>query len=141
MTRREARETAFLLLFEKTFSSLTMEDIVQFAGETRDLQADDFVISLAEGAARHIEKIDAEISIFSHNWQTNRISRVAMTVMRLAVYEMWFEQDIPVSVSINEAVELSKKYGGEEDAAFINGVLGGIARKAPEKLENPDPAA
>lgn len=56
------------------------------------------------------------------------MSRVALSVMRLAVYEMMFLSDIPVSVSINEAVELAKTYGGDEDASFINGVLGGIAR-------------
>lgn len=63
---------------------------------------------------------------------------MALSIMRLAVYEMLFVEDIPVSVSINEAVELAKKYGGDEDASFINGVLGGIAREdAPQELPAP----
>ena len=66
-------------------------------------------------------------------WSKERISRVALAIMRLAVYEMLYVDDIPVSVSINEAVELAKKYGGDEDSSFVNGVLGGISRETAPK--------
>ena len=133
MTRREARELAFILIFEKLFSEDTVREILQNAGEARDVEEDAFALSLAEGAEAHLAEVDARISAHSRNWNKERISRVALSIMRLAVYEMLFVEEIPVSVSINEAVELAKKYCGDEDAPFINGVLGGIARENAPK--------
>ncbi len=129
MTRREARELAFILLFERSFSGETIAEILENAGEARDITGDAFAISLAEGAVAHTEEIDELISAFAHNWNRERLSRVSLSILRLAIYEMQWVEDIPVSVSINEAVELAKRYGGDADATFINGVLGGIARR------------
>lgn len=129
MTRHEARELAFILLFEKMFTDSPVEEIVQRAGEAREISPDPFALALAKGAAEHLPELDEIIARHSLKWSKQQISRVALTLMRLAVYEMKFEADIPVSVSINEAVELAKKYGGEEEASFINGVLGGVARQ------------
>lgn len=129
MTRREARELAFVLLFERSFSGESIAEILENAGEARDITGDTFAVSLAEGAVTHTEEIDELISANAHNWNRDRISRVALAVLRLAIYEMRFVEDIPVSVSINEAVELAKRYGGDTDASFINGVLGGVARR------------
>lgn len=129
MTRRESRELAFILLFEKSFTEETIADILQNAQESREISEDTFALTLAEGAVEHLDEIDAVISECSHKWSTSRLSRVALSIMRLAVYEMLWQEEIPVSVSINEAVELAKVYGGEADASFINGVLGGIARR------------
>ncbi len=139
MTRREARELAFILLFEKTFTDEPVREILMQAGEARDVEADAFALSLAEGAQTNEAAIDEAIAAFSHKWSKDRISRVALSIMRLAVYEMRYVEDIPVSVSINEAVELAKKYGGDEDSSFVNGVLGGIARAAdkPAPVEAP----
>lgn len=128
VTRREARELAFILLFEKSFTGETVAAILEAASEARDVVEDAFALSLAQGAEEHTAVIDDKIAAFSHKWSKERISRVALAIMRVAVYEMLFVEDIPVSVSINEAVELAKKYGGDEDASFINGVLGGISR-------------
>ncbi len=130
MTRREARELAFILLFERSFSDESIADILENAGEARDITGDTFAISLAEGAVEHTEEIDALISAHAHNWSRERLSRVALAILRLAIYEMQWVEDIPVSVSINEAVELAKRYGGDFDASFINGVLGGISRRS-----------
>lgn len=132
MTRHEARELAFVLLFEKTFTEYPVREILKNAGEARDVKSDAFALSLAEGAEEHLDEIDQLIYAHSHKWSKGRISRVALSIMRLAVYEMRYVEDIPVSVSINEAVELAKKYGGDEDSAFINGVLGGISRENGE---------
>ncbi|HHV51280.1 MAG TPA: transcription antitermination factor NusB [Candidatus Avimonas sp.] len=132
MTRREARELAFVLLFEKTFTDYPIRDIIENAGEARDLVCDEFALMLAEGVDKHIEEIDQAISNQLHKWSKDRLSRVSLSIMRIAVFEMFYCNDIPVSVSINEAVELAKKYGGEDDPAFVNGVLGGIARQKGE---------
>jgi N utilization substance protein B len=132
MTRREARELAFILLFEKSFTDDSIQEILINAGEARDIVSDKFALSLAEGADKHIDNIDDAISKHLHKWSKDRISRVALSIMRIAVYEILYGKDIPISVSINEAVELAKKYGGNEDPSFVNGVLGGIARQIGE---------
>ncbi len=132
MTRRASRELAFFILFEKSFSDATIEEILDNAGEARDVVSSNFAVSLAEGTISHLNEIDEKISNFSHKWNKNRLSRVALAILRLALYEMLWEEEIPVSVSINEAVELAKLYGSEADATFINGVLGGISRHADD---------
>ncbi len=128
MTRREAREAAFALLFENTFSDEGMEAVLRDAEEAQTLPEDEFALSLATGAAEKQEELDQKIAAASDRWKMDRISRVALTVMRLALYEVLYCDEIPVNVSLNEAVELTKIYGGEEEAAFVNGVLGGIVR-------------
>ncbi len=128
MTRREARELAFILLFEKMFTEAPMSKILEDAREARDVEVDAFCERLAVGASEKFEELDAVFTPALHNWSKERLSCVAVTVLRLAVYEMQTETDNPVSVVINEAVELAKKYGGSEDAPFINGVLGAVSR-------------
>ncbi len=128
MTRREARELAFILLFEKMFTDEPMEEILEKARDARDVEVDAFASRLAVGASEKLDALDEVITPALHNWSLDRLSRVALTVLRLAVYEMESEKDNPVNVVINEAVELAKKYGGNEDASFINGVLGSLAR-------------
>ncbi len=132
MTRRESRELAFVLLFEKSFTEESVEAILENAQEARELMEDSFALTLAKGAVEHVEEIDTIISEHSHKWNKTRLSRVALAIMRLAIFEIRWMDDIPVSVSINEAVELAKVYGGESDASFINGVLGGIVRYAAD---------
>lgn len=129
MTRSQSREVAFTLLFEKTFTDDPLDEIVLRAGEASDRLFDAFALSLAEGALRHLEEVDAVLSSSSKNWKLSRVSRVALSALRIAAYEMLFVEDIPSGVSINEAVELAKKYASSEDAAYVNGVLGAIARK------------
>lgn len=131
MNRREARELAFAVLFEATFTDDTVAAILENAGEARKVTADTFARELAEGTLQKRDELDEKIEQSAQNWNKNRISRVAITLLRLAVYEMFYRDDVPVSVAINEAVELAKTYGGEEEASFINGVLGGIARRMP----------
>ena len=128
MSRRKSREQAFALLFEKSFNDLPVMDLAEGAQDARELIIEPFALTLAQGAEEKLAEIDARIDDFSHKWSRNRISRVALAVLRLAVYEMLYDEDTPVSVAINEAVELAKKFGGDEDSSFVNGVLGGISR-------------
>lgn len=130
MTRRDAREQAFILLFEMTYNDEPVEEIIQDASLCRDIVMDDFAVEIAKAVREHREEIDATIDAFSSKWKLNRLPRVTVSILRLAVCEMQHMRDIPVGASINEAVELAKKYGGEEDPAYVNGVLGGIARSA-----------
>lgn len=128
VTRREARELAFILLFEKMFTEESVAEILDKAIEARQVEEDAFAERLATGTAAKQEELDALIEPHLRNWSKERLSRVALTVLRLAVYEMKCEDDTPVSVAINEAVEIAKKFGGDEDASYINGVLGSVAR-------------
>ena len=132
MTRRESRENAFLLLFEQCFHPEPIEEIAALAAQMRDFETDDFTMQLAGGVNESLDEVDASFEPHLIKWQKNRISKVSLCLLRIAAYEITRLEDIPVSVSINEAVELAKKYAGEEDAAFINGVLGSLARSVEE---------
>ncbi|SDN35770.1 transcription antitermination factor NusB [Acetanaerobacterium elongatum] len=129
MSRREAREQAFILIFEKSFRTENMQEIIDLAVKSRELEVEPFAAEVALHAVEHFEALDARIERLSLKWKMNRISKVAFAILRLALYEMIYESDIPVSVSINEAVELAKKYAGEEDSSFVNGVLGAAAKE------------
>lgn len=131
MTRSEARELAFILMFEKTFTDDSFEEIAQKAAEGRELSLDKFAGELAQGTYNHLEELDGLIAKNSQNWKISRISRVALSALRVAVYEMLYEKSIPRSVSINEAIELTKKFATPEDASFVNGVLGAVEKSLP----------
>lgn len=128
MTRHEQRQEAFLIVFEHSFSGESADEIILNAEEGRELKIAPFAYQLAKNTIEKIEVLDEYVEKFSTKWKKNRISRVSLSVLRLALYEMLYEESIPESVSINEAVELAKKFGGEEDSAFVNGLLGAVSR-------------
>lgn len=118
-----------MICFEKLFTNSSIEEISECAEESRDDTYSDFAIKCADGVTQHVEEIDEIIS--SHltgKWKIERLNKVSLGVMRLAVYELKYLDDIPSNVTINEAVELSKKFSGEDEYKFVNGVLGAIAR-------------
>ena len=133
MKRSEAREQAFALTFERTINRESVSRIIDAAGLSKDMIVDDFAERLAEGAEQHEAEIDAQIEKNIRCWKMNRLSKGSLSLLRLAIYEILFEDEIPVSVSINEAVDLAKKYGTAEDAPFVNGVLGSVAKEFGEK--------
>lgn len=128
MTRRESRESAFLILFEKLFNDMEVENIISTAKLTRNLQANKFTLEIVNGVLSNCNQIDSIIQKNTENWDKSRLSKVSLLLLRIAIYEMIFCPNIPVNVSINEAIELSKKYSSEEETSFINGVLGGVAK-------------
>ena len=132
MKRREAREQAFALIFARSINRETTREIIEAARETELLAVDGFAERTAEGVEANEPVLDGKIESFTRGWTVNRLSKVALAILRLAIYEILYEKDIPVGVSINEAVELAKKYGTAEDAPFVNGVLGSLARKLEE---------
>lgn len=131
ISRYKMREQAFFLCFESLFSDADIDEIADNAGDARDEFLSDYAISCAKGVREKKDLIDEKIAAnLKAGWKISRISKVSLALLRVAVYEMLFMDDIPVSVSINEAVELSKKYTVEDDTAFINGVLGAIAKES-----------
>ena len=124
MQRKQARENAFILMFEKVFKNdETAEEIFQKATEIRGLEYDEYVKNVFFGYNANSMIINETIEAHSKGWKLERISPVSMAIIRLAVYEMMFDSDIPHRVSINEAVELAKKYDDEKSYSFVNGVL------------------
>ncbi|MCI5494231.1 MAG: transcription antitermination factor NusB [Lachnospiraceae bacterium] len=130
MNRREMREQIFKMLFRVEFHDeseipeqfeLSMVESVNASKEKQKYiedKCEDIVAKLAE--------IDGIINQAAQGWKTTRMAKVDLTLIRLATYEIKFEEDIPTGVAINEAVELAKKYGSDDSAAFINGVLAKI---------------
>lgn len=133
MTRHESRQEAFCLLFERIFSDATMEEVMETAVEGREASLSKYTVELATTADFHQEEIDAIIEPKLNKWKLNRISKVSLAALRLAVSELYYEENIPVQVVISEAVELTKRFSGEEDASFVNGVLGAVARDLEKK--------
>lgn len=128
MTRKMAREEAFILIFEKVFTKESTEDILALANESRDLVPDDYIKTVFSGVYDNVEKLDDIISSTAVGWKIERLSKTALCVLRLALFEIKFMDDIPLSVSINEAVEICKKYATTEDASFVNGILSTVAK-------------
>lgn len=128
MTRREAREQAFCILFEQAAGGETVDSILQAASEARDFVPNSFAESEAYGVEENREKLDKIISENIRGWSLRRLSKVTLALLRLSIYEMLYDDGIPVSVSINEAVELAKNYGGKDDASYLNGVLSSVAK-------------
>ena len=129
MTRKMAREEAFILIFEKAFNDSSVEDILQLATEVRDITPDDYIKNVFFGVFENLEQLDAVISENAVGWKIERISKTALSVLRLAIFEIKFVDDIPNAVSVNEAVELCKKYATKEDASFVNGILATVIKK------------
>lgn len=129
MTRKMAREEAFILIFEKVFNDCSIEEILEIANEARDLKADDYINRVFRGVYDNLTELDGIISENAVGWKISRISKTALAILRLAIFEIRYMEDIPESVSINEAVELAKKYATSEDASFINGILSTVVKK------------
>ena len=87
-----------------------------------------------------LDEIDALLNETSNGWKTKRMSRVDLTALRLAVYELKYDKDVPTGVAINEAVELAKRFGGETSGSFVNGILGKIANSEDEKKNEEETA-
>ncbi|MBR0349063.1 MAG: transcription antitermination factor NusB [Clostridia bacterium] len=127
--RRKSREQSFIVLFEKSFNEeQSFDEIVEIAIESEVIEKDKFMNSILKYAEENLVDIDAEIEKNLKGWSKSRISKVSLALLRMAIAEMKYIDDVPVGVSINEAVEICKIYGSDEDKSFVNGVLGSVAR-------------
>ena len=129
LPRREARENAFLLAFSQTFGDVPLgEALINHEENDDEHPVDAFSRALLNAYYDHSAEVDDEIRAHLHNWTMERLPRVSLTVLRLAIAEMLFGVEKKPGVAINEAVELTKKYGAAEDYQFVNGLLGAVAR-------------
>ena len=127
MTRRELRENVFMMLFRVEFHNEDEmpEQLVLFEEELENLNEKDsaYINHKCNEIFAKLPELDAAINETATGWKTTRMAKVDLSIIRLAVYEMKYEEEIDAKVSINEAVELAKKYGADESASFVNGVL------------------
>ncbi len=130
MTRREIRENTFKLVFNIEFHvSEEYEEQFEMYMDTVTNASDEdksYIHSRLFDIINRLDEIDKIIEAATEGWDLNRIGKVELAVLRLATFEAKFDDDIPVGVAINEAVEIAKKYGGEDSPAFINGILGKV---------------
>lgn len=124
MNRTEQREQAFCLVFQSLFNN----DETLAIYEENVAAVGDFARELFEGVSSREQELDNVINKYSKGWKANRLPKVNLAILRLAIYEIKYLDDVPNSVAINEAVELAKKYSGEGDYSFINGILGSVAK-------------
>jgi N utilization substance protein B len=130
LSRRLARQIAFQTLFQIDLAKSSTEDSLQQRLSDVVLAPDDeqYVYRAVRGVTEQMNAINAQISAVSKDWEIGRLGTVDRNILRLAVYEIVFMDDIPVRVSINEAVELAKEFGDRNSPRFINGVLGTVVR-------------
>lgn len=130
MTRRQIREQVFKMLFAVDFhdaEELQTQEGLFDDDLTSSEKERDYILERYHNIIEKIGEIDEMINSVSEGWKTRRMAKVDLTLLRLAVYEMKYDEDIPVKVAISEAVELAKQYGTDDSPAFINGVLAKLA--------------
>src|SRR2546426_988842 len=135
--RRQSREAALKLLYALDITRADVKEVLctPWAEAMMPYYLRDFTTTLVTGVIRHRDAIDTFIQECSTNWSLERIGLVERNILRFAIYELCFLPDIPPNVTINEAVEVAKKYGTEEAPAFINGILDRIKHMVEQRLE------
>ncbi|MBQ9885764.1 MAG: transcription antitermination factor NusB [Lachnospiraceae bacterium] len=149
MTRRELREHVFLMLFRRDFyndieelksqAELYLEDSPTYLDDLNDIEKEDgyfknsfismddkekeYLMNKVSAIFEKADLLDEKINKVAKGWKTRRMSKVDLTIIRLALYEMLYDEDVPEKVAINEGVELAKKFGGDDSPSFVNGIL------------------
>ena len=147
MTRANARELAVHLIYGRDFTGEEPEEIVSVRlakeyyaklSEENDVYAERpsraqvaYLDKVVTGVANRSEELNAEIQKYAIGWDISRISRLTRAIMQLAIFEIWYVEDVPTGVAVSEAVRLAKKYDGDDTGAFVNGILGSFARSLP----------
>lgn len=136
MKRRTARENAFYAAFSATFGGMDIAEVITQSRETEENSVDEFGEKLICGYFDHAQEIDQLIDQHLKGWTVSRLPRVPLTVLRLALSELLYMPESLPSVVINEAVELTKRFAGDDDYQFVNGVLGVIVREKGLSMES-----
>lgn len=129
MKRSEVREAVFFLTFEKLFSDETPDSIIDTAYEVDEFEMNEDVEKFFKAVDSKVSETDEVIAKYSEKRQFNRIPKVSVAVLRIAIYEMMYDEKVPDNVAISEAVNIAKKFAYEPDVQFINGLLGAFCRE------------
>ena len=141
-SRRESRELALQFLYQQDSASKYPQPIPQALNAFWNVQesppqAKPFAEELIKGVLEHLDALDTKIKAYAQNWELHRIAVVDRNILRLAIYELLFRDDIPPVVSINEAIELAKKFSTEDSGRFVNGVLDRVKKDLSRPLRTP----
>lgn len=130
MGRKRARESTMKLLYQMEINEDFSDKLINlfFENNTFNEEEKEYILDATSKIVNNMEKIDSHIEKNIENWEINRLAKIDLCVLRIAIYEILFRPDIPVEVSINEAIEISKKYSSSQSSKFVNGVLGSIVR-------------
>ena len=128
LSRRKARENAFIVVFESFFLDIAAQNLVKLSEDFENLSFDSYSKKLISGVLSNRQELDKKIEPYLKNWEIKRISQVLLAILEISFYEILYIDDVDGPVSINEAVELSKKYFGGDGPAFVNGVLGNFLK-------------
>ena len=128
MKRKKARENAFIAIFESFFYEGEKNDFLLFLERTQSFCLYEYSKLLVLGVLEKREELDLKIKVYLKNWEIERISKILIAILEIAIYEILYVKDVDFPVSINEAVELAKKYFGEDGPSFVNGVLGSFVK-------------
>lgn len=138
--RRLARESALQLLFACDFHSNWSDLLIANLAKCYlpEHTSRDYAVALVKGTVSNLEEIDSKITCASLHWSVSRMSRVDRCILRIALFEMFYDTDMPFSVVINEAVEVAKRFGADESPNFVNGILDRAAQslKSPSVAKN-----
>lgn len=130
MGRRASRETAMKLLYQLEIQKTDRNEQINMALEDESLTGRDreYIKGIVDGVHQKTSVLDSIIEKKATGWKINRLSKIDLSILRIGIYEILYRKDIPYSVSVNEAVELSKKYSNEDAGAFVNGLLAKVSR-------------
>lgn len=129
MTRHQMRQFAFMLTFERIFNDDDINSIIELAKECETVEINNQVLELFKGVDEKKETLDLQIEKHLKNWTLSRISKVSLAVLRVAMYEILYCDDIDIDVAISEAVKIAQIYTMKEDVSFINGVLSSVSKE------------
>ena len=138
MSRREIRDSAFKLVFEQLLRDDGIQELYDIAEEIDEITVNDEVKKIVEGTISHADELDGIIAGYSKSRAVSRISKLNLAILRIALYECLYDDNTPVNAAISEAVSLAMTYTYQEDASFINGVLGAFSRDNNKKNEEED---
>ena len=127
MTRREAREQALSMIFEMNFNDNSVDEMVDNALIFRDESVDEYAVQIAQQVRLHWEDNLSAVEQYSKKWKANRLPKVSLAILMLAITEIAYVKDAPVGAVINEAVELTKQFGADKGYRLVNGVLDKVA--------------
>ena len=149
MTRANARELAVHLIYSQTFTGEEPDQLIaarldkEYYGklsDENDVYADRpskvqmaYIDNVVAGVTNRMDDLNEQIQKYSIGWDVSRISRLARTIMQLAIFEILYVADVPTGVAVSEAVRIAKKYDGDDTGAFVNGILGSFARSLPKE--------
>ena len=128
MKRRKSRENAFIVIFESFFLNLPAKELIYLVTREQNLKLSEYSKELVFGVLKKRKELDKKISSYLKNWDFKRISNILIAILEISFFEILYVKDVDFPVSINEAVELAKKYFAQDGPSFVNGVLGNFVK-------------